>query len=80
MASVQVIDFTDCALGVIRLERDDVSVEYVMKLDECIKQAFRTNCRFRDGIWRINVLYHKNLKTILSNGGYEEGICHYDGE
>lgn len=80
MASVQVIDFTNCALGVIRLERDDVSVEYVMRLDECIEKAFNTDCRFRNGAWRINVRSYKSLKNILIDGGYENDICRYDGE
>ena len=80
MTSVQVIDFTSCALGVIRLERDDVSVDYVMKLDECIKCVFNTDCRFRDGVWRINVRSFKSLKRVLSDGGYDADICHYDGE
>lgn len=80
MSSVQVIDFTNCALGVIRLERDDVSVEYVMRLDECIKKSFNTDCRFRNGAWRINVRSHKTLKSVLSDGGYDKDICRYDGE
>ena len=80
MSKIQVVDFTQYALGCIRLERDDVDVAYVMKLDEYISRNFVTDCKFRNDVWRIHVRAPKTLKTVLTEGGYTKGMCLYDGE